>query len=74
MEPLGFFTNAEEKKVEEDPVPLSETWGAMEELVNEGLVKNIGVSNYNSGLIRDLLSYAKIKPAVNQIEIHPYNT
>jgi D-xylose reductase len=53
-------------------VPLSETWMAMEELVSAGLVRNIGVCNYNCALLRDLLSYARIRPAVLQVELHPY--
>jgi len=53
-------------------VPLSDTWRAMEELVDQGLVKRIGVCNYNSGLLHDLMSYAVIKPAELQIESHPY--
>ena len=57
---------------EEDRVPLRETWEAMEELVAEGLVRNIGVSNFGISLLRDLLSYARIKPSVIQIEVHPY--
>lgn len=57
-----------------EPVPISETWKAMENLVKKGLVKSIGVSNFTSIMIHDLLSYAAIKPAVNQIELHPYNT
>ena len=44
----------------------------MENLVNKGLTKSIGISNYNVQLIMDLLSYAKIKPVMNQIEFHPY--
>jgi diketogulonate reductase-like aldo/keto reductase len=36
-------------------VPLSETWMAIEELVSAGLVRNIGVCNYNCALLRDLL-------------------
>lgn len=64
----------EESGIVEDPTPLSETWAAMEELVNEGLVKHIGVSNMGTSLIRDLWSYAKIKPAALQVEIHPYHT
>lgn len=55
-------------------VPLSETWHAMEALVEEGLVKQIGVCNYNTGLVHDLMSYANIKPAMLQIESHPYLT
>jgi D-xylose reductase len=59
-------------KMEIDPVPLHETWVAMESLVDKGLVKNIGICNYTSGLLHDLLAYARIKPAMLQIESHPY--
>jgi D-xylose reductase len=55
-------------------VPLAETWGAMEKLVEAGLVRNIGVSNYGAALLRDLLSYARIRPSVLQIELHPFLT
>jgi D-xylose reductase len=55
-------------------VPLFETWQAMENLVEAGLVKDIGVCNYNSGLLNDLMAYAKIKPAEIQFESHPYLT
>lgn len=64
--------NSNEKCLIEDSVPYRETWEAMEELVKEGLVRNIGVSNLNSCMIKDLLSYAKIKPAVLQVELHPF--
>jgi D-xylose reductase len=57
-----------------DPVPLSDTWGAMEDLVRAGLVKEIGVCNYNTGLLHDLMAYSQIKPAMLQIESHPYLT
>jgi D-xylose reductase len=53
-------------------IPISDTWQAMEELVAAGLVKNIGVSNFGTSLLRDLLSHAKIPPAVLQVEMHPY--
>lgn len=53
-------------------VPLSETWAGMEQLVRDGLVRNIGVCNYNTGLLADLLNYAEIPPAVLQVESHPY--
>lgn len=51
---------------------LRETWEGMEELVGAGLAKNIGVCNYNSALLADLFKYAKVKPAVLQIEGHPF--
>jgi D-xylose reductase len=38
------------------------------------LTKNIGVSNFSSGLINDLLRTARYKPQVLQVEIHPYLT
>lgn len=55
-------------------ISVRQTWEAMEKLVEDGLVKSIGVANFNTGMILDLLTYAKIKPAINQIEVHPYNT
>lgn len=53
-------------------VPLSETWQAMESLKEKGLAKHIGVCNYNSGLLHDLMNYSKIQPEVLQVEAHPY--
>ncbi|KAF9917067.1 NAD(P)H-dependent D-xylose reductase (XR) [Linnemannia zychae] len=58
--------------MEQDPVPIHETWAAMEELVKSGKVRDIGVSNFSAILLMDLLSYAKVKPAVLHIEVHPY--
>ncbi|MCI5045484.1 MAG: aldo/keto reductase, partial [Aquisalinus sp.] len=46
----------------------------MEELVDAGLVKHIGICNYNSALLHDLMAYARIKPSALQIESHPYLT
>ena len=63
---------AAEPRMEEDLVPMSETWAAMEALVAEGLVRNIGVCNMGAVQIRDILSYAKVAPAVLQVEMHPY--
>ena len=47
-------------------------WQGMEALVETGLVKSIGVSNCTIPVLFDLLAGCKIKPAVNQIECHPY--
>lgn len=64
--------NASEPKMEIIDVPVQSTWKAMEGLIKDGLVKNIGLSNFNCQGIRDLMSFAEIKPASLQVEIHPY--
>lgn len=56
-----------------EAIPIHETWKAMEELVSLGLVESIGAANFTGAMLTDLLTYAKIKPTVNQIELHPYN-
>lgn len=55
-------------------VPIQATWQAMEGLVKDGIVRSIGISNFQGSLILDLLRYAKIQPAVLQVEHHPYLT
>ena len=69
-----YDPNAAKPAMEVDAVPLHETWAAMEELVEAGLVKHIGVCNYTSGLLIDLMAYSTIKPAMLQIESHPFLT
>lgn len=46
----------------------------MEALVKKGHAKNIGVANFNTVLLRDLLNSCHIRPSVLQVEIHPYLT
>jgi 2,5-diketo-D-gluconate reductase A len=53
---------------------VKETWQVMEKYVHRGLVKSIGVSNFNRHHLDDMLQYAEIRPAVNQIEVHPLMT
>jgi D-xylose reductase len=72
--PPEWITDTAVGKMELAPVPLSETWQAMEALYEQGLVKQIGVCNYNTGLLHDLMSYARVKPSVLQVESHPYLT
>ena len=69
-----FEPKAPTPRMEPDPVPIRETWEAMEELVDRGLARQIGVSNFGTSLLRDLLSYARIRPSVLQVELHPYLT
>lgn len=72
--PPSFFADPSHPERGMNPVrvPVAETWGAMEELVIAGLVRHIGVSNFGVSLLRDLLSYAAIRPAVLQVELHPF--
>ena len=46
----------------------------MEKLVGEGLVRSIGVSNFNSHQLARVLQEGEVRPVVNQIEVHPYLT
>lgn len=48
------------------------SWLAMEDLYREGRIKAIGVSNFENPHLDELLSYASVKPAVNQIETHAF--
>lgn len=48
------------------------SWKAMEELNKAGKIKAIGISNFEPDQLADLLSYAKIKPVINQIETHVF--
>lgn len=50
------------------------TWNEFEKLYKEGIVKSIGVSNFNIDDLQNLLKSSTIKPVINQVEIHPYNT
>jgi len=43
----------------------------MEELVTKGLTKNIGVCNVTTRHLREIHAYAKVRPAVLQVELHP---
>ena len=51
---------------------VKEYWPKLEKLVEQGKTKYIGVSNYNVQNLLIILSIAKIKPLVNEVEFHPY--
>lgn len=58
-------------------LPLTETslratWQALEQAVDQGLCRHIGVSNFSLKKLERLLSLARIRPEVNQVELHPY--
>ncbi|TEY85714.1 hypothetical protein BOTCAL_0013g00220 [Botryotinia calthae] len=70
--PPGWQYSDKEGDVQQSKASIQETWQAMEKLVDEGLAKSIGVSNFQGALLIDLLRYARIRPATLQIEHHPY--
>lgn len=72
--PNGRVVEDKDGKVTVKQRPLHVLWGRLEGLVKKGLVKSLGLSNFNTQFILDLLSYCEIKPVVNQIEVQPYNT
>lgn len=53
-------------------IDFIETWKGMEECYEKGLVKSIGLSNFNSEQIKRVLDNCKVKPVMLQVECHPY--
>ena len=51
---------------------ITETWKEMEKLVDEGLVKSIGISNCHAGHIEKIMGMCRIKPVINQVECNVY--
>ena len=67
-----FPLDSEGNVLFDETIEPTEVWLAMEELVSKGLVRSIGVSNFNQTQLEDILKRGTIRPAVNQIERHPY--
>lgn len=74
--PPGWFFDpaSPEPRMELERIPLAETWAALENLQQQGLVRHIGVCNMGTAMLRDLMNYANEPPAVLQVESHPYLT
>ncbi|KAL1551710.1 alcohol dehydrogenase (NADP(+)) [Salvia divinorum] len=54
-----------------EPLCLDVTWSGMEKCLEMGLCKGIGVSNFSCKKLQNLLDFASIPPAINQVEMHP---
>ncbi|MGD1855125.1 MAG: aldo/keto reductase [Leptolyngbyaceae cyanobacterium] len=66
------FPLTPEKLISLEVLPILTTWSRMEALVEENLCRHIGVSNFSVAKLQNLLDKARLKPEMNQIELHPY--
>lgn len=66
------FPLSKEKLISLDQLPIATTWQAMEALVEKGLTRHIGVSNFSAKKLKSLLENSTIQPEMNQVELHPY--
>lgn len=66
-----FPKNEKDEMITSD-IDFIETWKGMEDCYEKGLVKSIGLSNFNSEQIKKVLDICKIKPVMLQVECHPY--
>jgi diketogulonate reductase-like aldo/keto reductase len=64
--------DAQGKVIYDPGVTLAETWHALERLVDEGHCKSIGLSDVTLPKLQEIVAVARIKPAVVQVESHPY--
>lgn len=69
---LEGFPESDDDFLSLDKVPIIDTWKAMLEAKNEGLIKHVGVSNFSIEKLKDLSSKTDQAPEMNQIELHPY--
>jgi len=67
-----LFHKSAEDLIPLDTLPISDTWQAMENLVDKGLCRHIGVSNFSIAKLRKLLEASAVMPEMNQVELHPY--
>jgi D-xylose reductase len=68
----AWWQEADHTSVELENVPLRETWEALEETVDSGIAKSIGISNAQAQTLYDLQTYARHPVSSLQIEHHPY--
>ena len=72
LKPGVPFPKSADDMVSLKELPVETTWAAMEKLVDNNQTRQIGVSNFSVKKLQDLLGKARYKPAMNQIELHPY--
>jgi len=70
--PQVFFPKGVADYLPLEQAPIIETWQALEEWGDKGLVRQIGVCNFSTKKLGELIDKATIAPMMNQIELHPY--
>lgn len=73
LKPKIQFPSSSNDFLSLDEAPTVFTWQAMEACVKDKLIKHIGISNFSIKKIRELLDICRIRPEVNQIELHPFH-
>lgn len=69
---LEGFPESDDDYLSPEEAPLIETWNAMLEAKEQGLIKHAGVSNFSMKKLKDLSSKTDHIPEMNQVELHPY--
>ncbi|MBE0583414.1 MAG: aldo/keto reductase, partial [Desulfofustis sp.] len=72
IRPGLLYHQSVEDLVSLEKMPIMRTWEAMEAMVDQGRCRHLGVSNFSIAKLRTLIASARIKPEMNQIELHPY--
>ncbi|KAH9844149.1 NADP-dependent oxidoreductase domain-containing protein [Rhodofomes roseus] len=67
-----LFQEGKEPIAVRDSPTFNETWTGMEAVYRKGKARNIGVSNFSVKTLEKLLETAKVVPAIDQVELHPY--
>lgn len=70
----SFFPTDDDGKVITSDVDYLDTWRELERAVDDGLVRSIGNLNFIKNQTERILLNGRIRPAVNEIELHPYLT
>lgn len=69
-----LFPRDKDENIIFSSVDFLDTWKALEAVVDAGLAKSIGISNFNAAQTQRILDSCRIKPVTNQVECHPYLT
>ena len=70
--PIAFRKTSLDIPAVHQDINYASIWSEMEQLVEMGLVRHIGVSNFRRSDLEELLPLCKIKPIINQVEFNPY--